>query len=237
MRHNLKALNHDLRVRDNEVIQYIHDAFEHLATRFPHDFRAHYSWALLSGRSVIKGHVDSKVLDVERKQTPPATDSLESQDPWELLRSLRQYRKYTTQYFQNLEMNFLHVLSVHFVFAQDACKRAAQWYRENHKENRQKRVDSVANLRNAVGTDPYWAIGYSEKLQVAQLYCYEHSMEHFHELLTGWRWYTLDKKMVEEVWWLLMLRGVSWDMSVRIENDEPTVHASIYENQTPVWIN
>ena len=62
-------------------------------------------------------------------------------------------------------------------------------------------------------------------------------MEQFHELLTGWRWYTLDKKMVEEVWGVLMLRGVSWDMSVRIENVEPTVHASIYENQTPVWIS
>ena len=41
---------------------------------------------------------------------------------------------------------------------------------------------------------------------------------------------------IEEMWWMLMLRGVTWAMSVRIEVRDEVIPSSYYENRTPIWI-
>ena len=41
---------------------------------------------------------------------------------------------------------------------------------------------------------------------------------------------------IEEMWWMLMLRGVCWALSVRIDIPNEVVPSSYYGNRTPVWI-
>ena len=41
---------------------------------------------------------------------------------------------------------------------------------------------------------------------------------------------------LEELYWMLLLRGLAWEMSLRIEMFETAIPASMYGNRTPVWI-
>lgn len=49
----------------------------------------------------------------------------------------------------------------------------------------------------------------------------------------GWN---ITKEKAEEAWWMLMLRGMVWEMSVFFFLPEEVVPASFYGNQTPMWI-
>ena len=48
----------------------------------------------------------------------------------------------------------------------------------------------------------------------------------------------LSDAKIEEVWWILMIRGICWYLSVDCEKGAPDglVPASLYNSQTPVWI-
>jgi hypothetical protein len=50
------------------------------------------------------------------------------------------------------------------------------------------------------------------------------------------RGYKLSRVEIEEAWWMLVLRGIVWDMSVVIHSPPELVPSSFYDNQTRVWL-
>lgn len=50
-------------------------------------------------------------------------------------------------------------------------------------------------------------------------------------------WQELDSE-IEDAWWMLMLRGLAWSMSILDGRGlDPPVPSSLYYNKTPVWIS
>ncbi|EMC97210.1 hypothetical protein BAUCODRAFT_147358 [Baudoinia panamericana UAMH 10762] len=45
-----------------------------------------------------------------------------------------------------------------------------------------------------------------------------------------------DARNVEEAWWVMVLRGIVWTMSVEVDTPGQPIPSWIFENKTPVWI-
>lgn len=46
----------------------------------------------------------------------------------------------------------------------------------------------------------------------------------------------IGEQIVEEAWWMLVLGGIGWRMSIYISQPEPAIPSRLYYDQTPVYI-
>lgn len=131
----------------------------------------------------------------------------------------------------------MHLVAAHFFMAQsiihvamrdlNKIRNAPGWTTES-KRQRYKLADDM----------PFpSAFFYAPIADIAQAYCgnlrdkthgvvkYMHDRER-----------RTDDDEVETAWWVLMLRGIAWDMSAIELTRGNVVPASLYNNSTPVWI-
>lgn len=150
-----------------------------------------------------------------------------------MLIDLRSIHLKTTKYFEELnnttdeklvkpQLRYVDLLAAHANMAFPAGQSAfSAWFHHNGRHTYDLNKDSPPG----------------EYLEMYEQVCFY--VENLNSLVKELehKGCTMADEEIKEAWWMLMLRGVVWDMSVWCTPlEEEPVPASFYVNQTPLWI-
>ena len=151
--------------------------------------------------------------------------------------ALRDIHEITTNFFKMLSSKhgssivIVHILSAHLVMAYKTALRA----KEDFEKDKDKKIRDILVQLN--GDERYWTKGGAAQIfQLAKYYSDSTSQDEFYKQLTEYRGYDISQQEAETWWWMLMLRGIVWEMSVWVNIQPPCVPARFYGHQMPVWI-
>ncbi|KAL9105277.1 MAG: hypothetical protein Q9227_009516 [Pyrenula ochraceoflavens] len=137
-------------------------------------------------------------------------------------------------------LGYKHIVGAHVSFA----KRAAFWVRDQGYPGKGSiYLDRVGEWPRPDDIDQSrWHVSVGAKTVADVAWAYTQRISDFVEEIhtrkwegfEGREWFSDDE--IEEMWWMLMLRGICWALSVRIDIPNQVVPSSYYANRTPVWI-
>lgn len=159
----------------------------------------------------------------------------------------------TTMYFHRIQLGkdrdeqrsrpilaYKHIIGAHFSFG----KRASFWVRDQGYPNKGSLyLDKFHELPRPSVDQWHFNVGAKTLLDIAWAYVHrkwdfiEETRKRIGEGEQGTKDtvpYTDDE--IEEMWWMLVLRGICWALSVRIDIPAEPMSSSFYGNRMPIWI-
>ena len=223
----------------SDTMRYIRDQFRDLEGNFPDDFYIRGSKMALNSRDIPrKRNLLERCSRIHRATTTYFfTGALPEKDPDPA--SLFNAKKAPVKYADLLAAYSTHALraSTHARQFWDDCKRNQ---RENKKQGPQLRdYDAEAGPERGRYVVQEWfetGHAYVDKLREVFIPEVKKRVNRYEEGPYGAPLRCPADAEIEEMWWMMVLRGVSWQMSVRFDVTDPAVPANLYDNRTPVWI-
>ena len=211
-----------------QYLLYVQETFAELEREYPDYFYGHF-------------------LGIEEHPCPRKHGRQQVKSRKDLINACRKAFEKTTTYFQDLQsgkgrplLPYKQIVGAHVSFG----KKAAFWVRDD-----QGYPDKGSLYRDKFGAwprpddiDPQkWHVDIGAKTVADVAWAYVHWKSDFIQEIreridAGKDTIPYSDDEIEVAWWMLMLRGVCWALSVRIDLPDQAVPSSYYGNRTPIWI-
>ena len=178
-----------------------------------------------------------------------------------MLQMLRELHSKTTTYFESLEslqpFNYRQLVGAHINMATKAVINA-EWEEREAEDQRSKRYSSEGTRHSKgpqddnvcekltprhgpVGRDGIYSKLAGQRPFLARMFriaeCYTNGLDEIARTLSTQ--YRADEDSIKDAWWVLIVRGMCWDMSLWMtapDADSQLLPSSFYGSRVPVWI-
>lgn len=200
----------------------------------------------------------NEVVEDQRHSTNIRLDLSQTEAACKFIENLREIHNATTDYFEHMKddckidtshsqtvpVAYTHVVKSHMALVHHCIM---EWHKEqemgrnqdepkNHADGDKKHGKPKGPIKNHAYTDLKG--GWETLLYFSD--ALPHNLHVFRNRLRSLSpdYSELSVKKVDELWWMLVARGVAWQLSVNIArtNSLTMVPSSIYGSELPVWI-
>lgn len=209
--------------RDTAVKKAVNEFIRNLESRFPDDFYSRW------GQTAIEaaGQARMELVDCCREAYDASTAFFRARK-YDAIVGRSKDGKPTSRYMQ--------LVGAHLTMSVDAIEEVRRKLKEDRDAHGQ-RTQSQQQVKYDLE-----ALSYGYFAEELYLYAGEY-VTRIGRSDSGVVKYMRDRKTpesdeaTEDAWWMLMLRGIAWDMSIMVSGDlNSPVPSSLYYNKTPVWI-